>query len=426
MLDTLKNAWKVQDLRKKIIFTILMLAVFRMGNVIPVPGVDTSVLKQATASQGNLFGFYDLISGGAFSNFSIFAMGVIPYINASIIMQLLTVAIPQLEQLSKEGEDGRKKISQATRYLSVVLGVFQAFSQYFIIRQLGAITDSSNLKLFLVIVTLTAASTFLMWLGDQISVKGIGNGISLMIFINIISRIPVTIKQLVSLKQLETVTVVGIVLFIAFAAAMFISVVAVSLAERRIPVQYAGKTVGNKTFKGQSSHIPINISSSAVIAIIFAMSVMQFLPTISQFWQGSKFYNFIQTSSWSVFRSDTWQYALIYFILTIFFTWFYSEITFKPDEMAENMHKSSGFIPGIRPGEPTARYIERILTKVAIIAGLFAALIATFPVIMAGYTPFKGISFGGTSILIMVGVALETMRQIESQLVMRHYEGFLK
>jgi len=426
MLNTLKNAWKVQDLRRKIIFTILMLAIFRMGNTIPVPGVDTSVLKTVSSQQGNLFGFYDLISGGAFSNFSIFALGVIPYINASIIMQLLTVAIPQLEQLQKEGETGRKKISQATRYMSVALGILQAFSQFFIIRQLGAITDTSKLKIFLVIVTLTAASTFLMWLGDQITVKGIGNGMSLIIFINIISRIPTTVKQLVSLKQMETVTIVGLVIFIIVAVALFVSVVAVSLAERRIPVQYAGKTVGNKTFKGQSSHIPINISSSAVIAIIFAMSVMQFLPTIAQFWQGSKFYNFIENSQWSVFRSNTWPYAVIYFILTIFFTWFYTQITFKPDEMAENMHKSSGFIPGIRPGEPTAKFIERILAKTAILGGLFAALIATFPVIMAGYTPFKGISFGGTSILIMVGVALETMRQIESQLVMRHYEGFLK
>lgn len=425
MINVLKNAWKIQDLRRKILFTIFMLAIFRLGNVIPVPGVDTAILK-TTSSQGNLFGFYDLISGGAFSNFSVFAMGVIPYINASIIIQLLTVAIPQLEQLSKEGQEGRKKITQATRYLSVVLGILQAFSQYFIIRQLGAITDTSKLKLFLVIVTLTAASTFLMWIGDRISANGIGNGVSLIIFINIISRLPFTVKQIISLKQLETVTIVGLFLFIVFAVVLFVTVVGVSLAERRIPVQYAGKTVGNKTFKGQSSHIPINITSSSVIAIIFAMSVMQFLPTIVQFWPESKFYSFVTGSRWSVFKANTWPYAVIYFILVLFFTWFYTEITFKPDEMAENMHKSAGFIPGIRPGEPTARYIEKILTKVAILGGLFAGLIATFPVIMAGYTPFTGISFGGTSILIMVGVALETMRQIESQLVMRHYEGFLK
>ncbi|MFA9398203.1 MAG: preprotein translocase subunit SecY [Clostridiaceae bacterium] len=426
MFSTLRDAWKVKDLRKKMIYTLLMLAVFRLGNVISVPGIDTSVLKDASSQQGSLFGFYDLISGGAFSSFSIFALGVIPYINASIIMQLLTIAIPQLEQLSKEGEDGRKKISQITRYLSIALGLVQAFSQYFIIRSLGAIQNDTGLTVFLIIVTLTAASTFLMWLGDRITMHGVGNGVSLLIFINIISRLPFTVRQLFTLESGNSITIVSLVLFLAILIAMYIGVIIVSLAERRIPVQYAGKTVGNKSFKGQSSHIPINITSSSVIAIIFAMSVMQFPGTLAQFWPTSKFAIFINSNTFSPFNSNSWVYALCYLLLIIFFTWFYTEITFKPDEMAENMHKSAGFIPGIRPGEHTARYIERILGKIALLGGLFAGMIAIIPILLSTYGNFKGVSFGGTSLLIMVGVALDTVRQIESQLVMRNYEGFLK
>ncbi|MBV7274655.1 preprotein translocase subunit SecY [Clostridium thailandense] len=426
MLSTLRNAWKVPELRKKLLFTLFMVAIFRLGNTIPVPGIDTLKLTNLTKS-GSLFGFYDLISGGAFSKFSIFAMGVVPFINSSIIMQLLTIAVPRLEQLSKEGEDGRKKIQQYTRYAAVPLGIIQAFSTYAIITRAGALQDPSNkLNIFLIILTLTTASTFLMWFGDKITEHGVGNGISLLIFVNIISRFPTTLYQLIGLQQAETVNFIELIVFAVAGLALFVAVVIMNLGERRIPVQYAGKTVGGKVYKGQSTHIPINMNGSAVIGIIFAISVMQFPLTIGQFWPNSAFYNFISTSKFSLFKQNSWQYALTYFVLTIFFTWFYTEVTFKPDEMAENMHKSSGFIPGIRPGEPTANYIEKVLMRVAILGGAFAGVIAITPIIAESYSNFKGIYFGGTGLLIMVGVALDTLRQIESQLVMRHYQGFLK
>lgn len=425
MLSTLKNAWQVPELRKRILWTIFLVAIFRLGNFIPVPGIDTTRLTEMTKSQ-NLVGFYDLISGGAFSRFSIFAMGVVPYINASIIMQLLTVAIPQLEQLSKEGEEGRKKIQNYTRYASILFGIIQAYTSYVLIWNAGALQDTSKFNLFVILLTLTTASTFLMWLGDQITVRGLGNGVSLLIFVNIISRFPTTIYQIVGLQKTEAVNPVQVVIFVLIAAALLLSVIIMSAAERRISVQYAGKTVGNRTFKGQSTHIPINMTSSAVIAIIFAMSVMQFPATIAQFFPTSKISLFITGSKYSVFRSNSWQYALVYAILVIFFSWFYIQVTFKPDEMAENMHKSSGFIPGIRPGQPTAKYIENILTRVSIIGGLYASIIAITPIISEGYSNFKGISFGGTAMMIMVGVALDSLRQLESQLVMRHYQGFLK
>ncbi len=265
-----------------------------------------------------------------------------------------------------------------------------------------------------------------MWFGDKITEKGIGNGISLIIFVNIVSRFPSTIYSIAGLQKAETVNFVEVIMFIVIALALFLLVVIMNLAERRIPVQYAGRAVGNKIYKGQSTHIPINVNSSAVIGIIFAISVMQFPLTIGQFWPESAFYKFITLNKYSPFRDKSIAYIVLYFVLTVFFTWFYTVVTFKPDEMAENMHKSSGFIPGIRPGEPTAEYIERVITKSSIIGGTFAAIIAIFPIIMATYSKFQGISFGGTSMLIMVGFALDTIRQMESQLVMRHYQGFLK
>jgi preprotein translocase subunit SecY len=427
MLETLRNAWRIPELRKRLIFTLFMVALYRMGNFIPVPGVNTSNMTNMAGS-GSLFAFYDMISGGAFSKFSIFAMGVTPYINASIIMQLLVIAIPYLETLSKEGEDGRKKIQNYTRYSTIVFALLQSFGTYALITQQQGVTiDQSKINVFLVMLTLTSSAIFVMWLGEQITDKGFGNGISLLIFINIISRVPSTVYQLVGLQSAETVNFVELIMLVVVLAALFLAVVIMSLAERRIPVQYAGRAAANgKTFKGQSTHIPINANASGVIAIIFAMSVMQFPQIIGQFWPKSAYYQFITNSKWSLFKYDSWQYALLYFVLIIFFTWFYTQTTFKPDEMAENMHKSSGFIPGIRPGDATAKYIEKVLGKVAIIGGAFAAIVAVFPILLETYTSFKGIYFGGTALLIEVGVALETMRQLEAQLVMRHYHGFLK
>lgn len=421
MLSTLRNAWKIDDLRKRLIFTILMVAVLRLGNFIPVPGVNASVLQSLSTNQ-TMFSFYNLISGGAFSQFSIFAMGVFPYINASIIVQLLTIAVPSLEQLSKEGEDGRKKLNNITRYSAIGLSALQALSTYAILANQHALKDSSKLNFFLIVLTLTTASTFLVWLGDQITVKGIGNGISLLIFVNIISRMPTMFYQVAT----ASANIVEIVMFIIGFFALLLAVIIMSLSERRIPVQYAGKTVGNKIFKGQSTHIPINLNASGVIAIIFAMSVMQFPNMIGQFWPNGVITKFLISSNYSIFNQASWQYLVTYFLMVIFFTWFYTGVTFKPDEMAENMHKSSGFIPGIRPGEPTAKYIGDVLDRISVVGGVFAGLVAISPMIINNYTKFKGIQFGGTSLLILVGVAVESVRVLESQLIMRHYQGFLK
>lgn len=425
MLSTLRNAWKVPELRKRLLYTLLILVFFRMGNFIPVPGVNTESLSSLTSS-GNLFSFYDLLSGGAFSRFSIFAMGVTPYINASIIVQLLTFAIPTLEQMSKEGQEGRKKIQNITRYSAVVFGIIQAFGMYAIIQRSGALTDNTKLGLFLILITMTTGSVFLVWLGEQITAKGLGNGISLIIYVNIISRVPQSVYSIINLQKTGDANFIQVVTLVALVIAMLIGVIIVTLSERRIPVQYAGKAAGSRMFKGQSTHIPISPSSSAIIAIIFAMSVMQFPGTIASFIPESGFANFVLNSKWSVFRANHWPYIVTYFILVVFFTWFYTQITFKPDEMAENMHKSSGFIPGIRPGEPTMKYIEKVLTRVSILGGVYAAAIALFPIFLSMYTNFKDLAFGGTAILIVVGFALETSKQIESQLVMRHYQGFLK
>ncbi|SHE46934.1 preprotein translocase subunit SecY [Clostridium fallax] len=425
MLSTLRNAWKVPDLRKKILWTFFLVAIFRMGSHIPVPGINTGYLKEITQQVG-LVGFYDLISGGAFSRFSIFALGVVPYINASIIMQLLTISIPSLEQLSKEGEEGRKKIQKITRYASIALGFITAYGTYIIIYNQGAIKDVSFGMTFLILITLVVGSTFCMWLGDQITVKGIGNGISLLIFVNIVSRIPMTFYSIMGLKKAEEINIVDIFLFIVFALALLVIVIFLSLAERRITVQYAGKAVGSKVYRGQSTHIPLSIIGSTVIAIIFAMSVMQFPEVIAQFFKNKSWAQAMLQNPYSPFNHNSWVYMVVYALLTIFFTWFYTQITFKPDEMAENMHKSAGFIPGIRPGQPTAKYLERVLDRLSVFGGLFAAIIAVTPLMIANYTKFKDISFGGTSLLILVSVSLEVMRQLESQLVMRHYQGFLK
>lgn len=425
MLQTLRNAWKIPDLRRRILFTVFIVFIFRLGNFIPVPNINTDALQDLANSQ-TLVGFYDLISGGAFSSFSIFAMGVTPYINASIIMQLMNVIIPKLEQLSKEGQEGRAKIQNYTKYLAVVIGSVQAYGTYVLIYNAGAVADDSILNRVLIVMTLLSSSIFLIWLGDRITEKGIGNGVSVLIFINIVSRIPVMATQVAVLYSGGTVDIVMMTLFVLSMVALFVGTVGFSLGERRIPVQYSGRVSGTKQIKGQSSHIPISVSSSSVIAIIFAMSVMQFPATLAEFFRGSTALNWLTTSDWSVFKVNSLGYAIMYVVLVIFFAVFYTQITMKPEDMAENMAKSGGYVAGIRPGIATAKYLERILTRVAVIGGSFAALIAVFPIILEGYTPFKGLAFGGTVIFIMAGVALDTMRQLESQLVMRHYKGFLK
>jgi len=425
MLSTLRNAWKVPDIRKKFFWTIALVAIYRMGAHVLVPGIDASYLSEMTKS-GGLLGFYDLISGGAFSSFSILALGVMPYINASIIMQLLTIGIPSLEQLQKEGEEGRKKIQKATRYLAIVISIFLAIGVVASLSQKGGAVGITTFEYVVVILSLIVGSVFCIWLGDQITVKGFGNGTSILIFVNIISRLPKVINSLVTLQQADTVTVVELALFFAGVVALLALAIYFSLAERKIPVQYAGKAIGNKVMKGQSTHIPLSIISAAVIAIIFAMSLMGTPEAIANFFPDKDWSVWILTSSYSIFNKNEWMYPIVYAIFTVFFTWFYNEATLKPEEMAENLNKSAGFVPGIRPGEQTTKHFEKVVARVSIIGGLFAALLAVIPILVEQHTNFKNISFGATALLIVIGVALDFSRRLDSQMVMRHYEGFLK
>lgn len=428
MLQTLRNALKVPELKKKILWTILLVAVFRMGSHIPVPGINSGYLKSLSES-GGLLGFYDMISGGAFSRSSILALGVMPYINASIIIQLLTVAIPQLEQLSKEGETGRKKIQNLTRYASLVIAFVLAYGTFAMISNSGGAVGLNTMGKVIVIFSLVVGTTFCMWLGDQLTVNGIGNGTSILIFVNIISRIPTTIASMMTLKEAGSASIVEIVLFAVFIVFLLGAVLFFSLSERRIPVQYAGKFgSGNAAMvKSQSSNIPLSIIGSAVLAIIFSMSVMEFPKTIATLFGGDKEWaKWILTNPTCVFNSKSWSYMVVYAILTVFFNWFYTLITFKPDEMAENLHKSAGFVPGVRPGEETERYFENVLNRLSFIGGILAAILAIIPVMIENYTAFQNTAFSGTALLIVINVALDFTRQVESQMVVRHYKGFLK
>lgn len=425
MLSTLRNAWKVPELKKKFLWTMFLVAIFRIGIHITVPGIDTSSLNTA-ATSGGLLGFYNLISGGALSKFSIFALSVSPYINASIIMQLLTIAIPSLEQFSKEGEEGRKKIQSITRYISIPIGFILAFSVYSMVVAIGAAYGLNIVEKSMILISLVVGSTFCMWLGDQITQKGFGNGVSILIFVNIVSQLPNTLMSLFTLKEAKEITIIEIALFLIGAVALLALTIYFSLAERRVPIQYAGKAVGAKVMRGQSTHIPLSLIGSAVIAIIFAMSVMMFPETIANFFPTKGWAIWITSNKYSIFNKETWMYPVFYAVFTIFFTWFYTQITFKPDEMAENLHKSAGFVPGVRPGDATEKYFERLLTKVSLIGGGFAALLAITPILISNYTDLQGIQFGGTSLLILIGVGLDFSRQLDSQLVMRHYQGFLK
>ena len=428
MLQTLKNAFKVPELRKKILWTILLVAVFRMGSHIPLPGINSEYL-QKLASSGGLLGFYDMISGGAFSRSSILALGVMPYINASIIVQLLTVAIPQLEQLSKEGQNGRKKIQNATRYVAFAISFVLAYGIFATISSSGATAGLQLIQKIVVVFALVVGSTFCMWLGDQLTVKGIGNGTSVLIFVNIISRVPVTIASMLTLKESGSASIVEIVLFGVFVVLMLGMILYFSLSERRIPVQYAGKFASGSSnmVKSQSTHIPLSIIGSAVLAIIFSMSVMEFPKTIATLFGGDKEWaKWILTNNTSIFNQKSWMYIVLYAILTVFFNWFYTQITFKPDEMSENLHKSAGFVPGVRPGEETTIYFEKVLNRLSFIGGILAAFLAVTPTIIQNYTQFQNISFSGTGLLIVINVALDFTRKVESQMVVRHYKGFLK
>lgn len=418
MLSALSNILKITELREKVVFTLAMFLVFRAGTHIPVPGVDVSVIEQMFTS-GNLFGLLDLFSGGALSKFSVFAMSITPYINASIIMQLLTVVVPKLEQWSKEGEEGRKKITQVTRYGTVLLGFVQAIGMAVGLK--AAIINPSIGSMLLIALTLTAGTTFLMWLGEQITEKGIGNGISLIIFAGIVSRIPDGVYVIYQYLTAGTINLFNLLLFIVIGLAMIVLVIAISQGQRRIPVQYAKRVVGRKTYGGHSTHIPLKVNQAGVIPIIFASSVLMFPVTIAQFID----IPWVKTvAGW--FAWGTPLQTTLYALLIIFFTYFYTAVTMNISDMAENMKKYGGFIPGLRPGKPTADYLDRVMTRITLAGSIFLAFIAILPNFIAAVTNIPGVYFGGTALLIVVGVALDTMKQIEALVLMRHYQGFMK
>ena len=432
MFQTLRNAWKIPDLRKKILYTILMLVIFRLGSFIPVPGISPDMIRQMMGGfDGGIQGLINNFSGGALERASIFSMSITPYINASIILQLLTVAIPALERLSKEGEEGRKKIASYTRYLTVVLAFVQATGLYFGLS--GLMTGDKGILSYLVVTcTFTAGTAFLMWLGEQITDRGIGNGISLLIVIGIVSRAPLAVQTMIGMLQQSgntpsiqaIATVIGIVVI---AVVVIAFVVLFNQAERKIPVQYAKRVVGRKTYGGQSTHIPMKVIMAGVMPIIFAVSIMSFPRTISMFVNGSQ----TPTGFWggllNWFTETHPFYMICYFLLILFFTYFYTAIQFNPIEVANNMKRNGGFIPGIRPGKPTSDYVAKVLSKITLLGAFFLAIIAIFPLVLAIAMPqMAGISIGGTSLLIVVGVALETVKNIESQMLMRHYKGFLE
>lgn len=417
MLETLRDALKTQEMRKKILFTLMMFLIFRIGSHIPVPGIDKTQIA-ALIEQIKLLGFFDTISGSALKNVSIFAMSITPYINASIIIQLLTVIFPRLEAIAK---DDRKKIVEYTRYLTVGLGFIQALGMAFYFRNSGAMADASVMSMIIVVLSLTAGTACLMWIGELITEKGIGNGISLIIFAGIVSRIPGGIAYLIEYAQQGVMNIVFILIFLIVALAAIICVIIVNQGERRVPVQYAKRVVGRKMYGGQSTHIPIKVNSAGVIPVIFAMSLMFFPGTIASFFPDNAVASWISQN----FSFDNVAYNLIYAVLIIFFTYFYSSITFNPIDVADNIRKNGGFIPGIRPGRPTSEYIMKVMSRITFFGGLFLACIAVLPAVLMGVANMD-LYFGGTSLLIVVGVAIDTMKQIESNMMMRNYEGFMK
>ena len=420
MLDSLSNIFKITELRNKILYTLMMFAVFRAGIHIPVPGVDASVIESLFTS-GNLFGLLDLFAGGALSKFSIFAMSITPYINASIIMQLLQSVVPQFEAWSKDGEDGRKKIAKVTRYGTVVLGFVQAAGMAFALRANNALVNNDFLSVFVVAIILTAGTCLLMWIGEQITAYGIGNGISLIIFAGIVARLPDGLETIYQYIQNGTINMFQAFLFAVIALAMIAFVVAVTQGQRRIPIQYAKRVVGRKMYGGHSTFLPLKVNQAGVIPIIFASSVLMFPVTIAQFIDNEFVHKIADLFTWGT-PLQTALYALLIFI----FTYFYTAISINITDMADNMKKYGGFIPGIRAGKPTADYVDNVMTRITLAGAVFLAVVAIIPNFLGSITGVQGVYFGGTALLIVVGVALDTMQQIESLMVTRHYKGFVK
>ena len=428
MLKTVAQAWKVAEIRSKMIFTLLMLVVFRIGSNIPVPNINRSVLAELFAGETGLFDLFDLFSGGSFSNFTIFALSITPYITASIIIQLLGMAFPYFEKLAREGVEGRKKMAQYTRYLTVVLALVQAIGLTVCLFRI-AVVDKSAFSIIVMVLVLTAGTAFLMWLGEQINERGIGNGISLIIFAGIVARIPSGIRALATAVESGSLSIVTLIIFIVVAVLVTAGVVMIQEGQRRIPVQYAKRVVGRKMYGGQSTHIPIKVNQSGVIPIIFALSLLQFPLTITYFLKSdSGFTEFVTKWLSPSGMPGVWVYGVLNVVLIIFFTYFYTQATFNPVEVADNMKANGGFIPGIRPGKATEEYLQKVMSRITIVGAVFLALIATLPTVLSVIAPesLGSIHFGGTSLLIAVGVALETVRQLENQMLMRNYQGFLK
>ena len=424
MLKNVSQAFKVPEIRRKMIFTLLMLVVFRIGSNIPVPGIDRSVLSQVFTGETGLFDLFDLFSGGSFSNFTIFALSITPYITASIIIQLLTIAFPYFERLAKEGQEGRKKMAQITRYLTIVLALVQAFGLTVgLFRQ--AVIDQTWFSFVVIILVLTAGTAFLMWLGEKINENGIGNGISLIIFGGIVARIPSGLRSLWTQYSDGSLSIVTLLLFAVFAIIVILGVIEVQQGTRKIPVQYAKRVVGRKMYGGQSTHIPLKVNQAGVIPVIFALSILQFPLTITYFFPNTAFTDFVTKWLSPAGNPGVWVYAVLNVLLIIFFNYFYTAVTFNPVEVAQNMKANGGFIPGIRPGKATVEYLSRVMSRISFVGAIFLAVIATLPTLVGQFTGLD-ISFGGTSLLIAVGVALDTMKQLENQMVMRNYQGFLK
>jgi len=418
VLSALSNIAKITELRQKVVFTLAMFIVFRAGTHIPVPGVNAAMIEQLFTS-GNLFGLLDMFSGGALSKFSIFAMSITPYINASIILQLLQVVVPTLERWHKEGEEGRKKINKLTRYGTVVLGFIQAIGMAFGLRV--AINDPGVGSILMIAITLTAGTVFLMWIGEQITAKGIGNGISLIIFAGIVSRLPDGMAVIFNYLKAGTISVLSVILFAVLAIVMIVFVVAITQGIRKVPVQYAKRVVGRKMYGGHTSYIPLKVNQAGVIPIIFASSVLMFPVTIAQFIDVP----WIKTvAGW--FAWGTPLQTTLYLLMIVFFTYFYTAVSMNIGDMSDNIKKYGGFIPGLRPGKPTTDYLDKIMSRITMAGAVFLALIAIMPNVIVWTTGIEGVYFGGTALLIVVGVALDTMKQIESLILMRHYQGFMK
>ena len=428
MLQTIKGAWKAPELRKKILFTVFILLIYRLGNAVPVPYVDVAALKEYfdTTLSSTVLGLYNAMSGSAFSRATVFALSITPYINSSIIMQLLCIAVPQLERLQKDGgEEGRKKIASITRYVTVGLALIMGFAYYSMLRNYGLLTQTGVLTGIVIVITFTAGSAFIMWLGEQITEFGIGNGISIILFASIISRIPSTVSSAITNIAGGAQSIGGVLVILVLALALVIVIVFVNDSERRIPIQYAKQMRGRKMYGGQSTFLPIKVNMSGVMPIIFAQSIASLPATILAFNHPANDWKFT-TIMRTITNTNGVLYAIVYFLLIIAFGYFYAAIQYNPIEIANNLKKNGGYIPGFRPGRPTAEFIQKVIHKIVLFGSLYLGVVAILPIIISNISGYSSLAIGGTSVIIVVGVALETSKALEAQMMMRNYKGFLE